>query len=163
MPRGELETPDTEAAWAQLSEWELAAIREVDQDRLRVERSRVAAWVAERITEPTSSTWNRFRDWERLTRRMMRAWAPDGYYVIEEYINDLEIRDALEDVVGSLDSDTLRGLLTVLDERFIAHTVADGGDELRPHYRYLRSGAELSWIWYRRPISLPWWHTSHSR
>ncbi len=156
MPRSEVETPDTAAAWAELSEWELTAIREVDQARLEVERSRVATWVAERITEPTSSARNRFRDWEGLTRRMMRAWAPDGYYVIEEYINDLEVRDALGSVVGSLGSDTLTVLLAALDERFTDHTVADGGDALRPYYRYLRSGTDLSWIWYRKPTTLPW-------
>ena len=90
------------------------------------------------------------------------AAAGDDYYLIDEYINDLDIRDALEDVRAALPAASQAGfgaLLEQLDQRFKEVTVDDGGDALHDQVSHPAASGMRSldgWWWRRRPIVLPW-------
>jgi hypothetical protein len=158
------ETPATDSAWERLTAGQLAVVSAVDEERLALERSRLPESTARLITEPVYSVRSRARSWERLIVRMENDWAPDGRYVVDEYINDLESRDGLDRIMADrpvLGAGPLPDLLAHLDERFRRRTVPDGGAALRPYYRRLErasaSGGEaLNERWYRRPIVIPW-------
>lgn len=155
MLRRGVETPDTDQAWSELGGAERARVWEIDHFRLEEERARVAPWVAQRLEESTHSVRNRFRNWEYLIRIMSR-WGPGSHYMVEEYVNDLETRDALDADISSADSGILRDLLRVLDEKFFSCTVFDGGHEIESKYRRLTYMHDRTWIWDRRPARIPW-------
>ncbi|XVQ12632.1 hypothetical protein ACQP1W_08775 [Spirillospora sp. CA-255316] len=158
------ETPATDSAWERLAAEQLAAVAAVDAQRLELERSRLPEETARLVTEPTYSVRSRAHYWERLIIRMEHDWAPDGRYIVDEYINDLESRDALDEITAShpvLSTGPLAELLAHLDERFRRRTVPDGGAALRPYAPRMREDAArglspLDQRWYRRPITIPW-------
>jgi len=150
--------PETERVWAGLPADHLRSIAEVDRKELDYQRARVAPRVASQLSEPTYSVRNRFRAWEVLVGKMEAGWPPDGTYYPEEYVNDLTIRDNLEEIVRGFPHDlraTLDGLLESLDARFRRRTVDDGGAALRG-WRRPGDDRELSWWWHRAPPGLAW-------
>ncbi|GGS87529.1 hypothetical protein [Streptomyces violaceus] len=154
--------PESKAVWDELSEPVLEAIARCDAERLEVERSRVAPQVREKITAPVYSVADRFASWERLVRRMEPGWSSDDFYPISAYDNDLDSRDALDEVMRALPAEAGEGglgqLLTRLDARFRAATLPDPERSLRPWVRPTneRPEAELGEWWKRKPVRVPW-------
>jgi hypothetical protein len=150
--------PETERVWPTLSAEDLRLVAEVDQRELAYQRARVAPQVAARLAEPTYSVRNRLRAWEVLVRKMETGWPPDGVYYPEEYVNDLTIRDNLEEIVRAFPAGlrlTLSRLLESLDERFRLRTTDDRGAALRPWTRP-PGDRDRNWWWYRAPPGLSW-------
>ena len=151
--------PQTERVWRALPEEHLRLIAEVDQRELDYQRARVAPRVAAVLSEPTYSVRNRLRAWEVLIGKMEAGWPPDGVYYPEEYVNDLTIRDNLEEIVQAFPADlrtTLIGLLDSLDDRFRRRTVDDGGAALDPWTRSREDARIRNWWWHRAPPDLAW-------
>ena len=137
------------------------ALTTIDAGELKQERARVALRIAERLVQPTHSVGNRLRAWERLSTRLATfGHTEDDYYLIDEYVNDLDIRDALSRLRGQLPvkSRTMFDtLLRQLDQRFRDVTEDDGGEALRWRLNEPASAtAARDWWWQRRPTKLPW-------
>ncbi|MFF4601975.1 hypothetical protein ACFY12_04340 [Streptomyces sp. NPDC001339] len=96
-------------------------------------------------------------NWERLTVRMERDWPPSAWYPASMYVEDLELRDQLEDVIAQLpaeDQQPAREVMEQVDAKYRALTHDDGGENLA-------KAAEVpitdrAWYWYRRPLNPPW-------
>ncbi|MFC7262285.1 hypothetical protein [Streptomyces lutosisoli] len=74
------------------------------------------------------------------------------------YLNDLTVRDSLEEYVEALPQQVaakIRGTLDLLDERYTTVTTPDDGAELSPYWRPLAEGREARWWWLRKPTVLP--------
>jgi hypothetical protein len=151
--------PETERLWATLPAHHLRLIAEVDRRELEYQRSRVAPQIAAQLREPTYSVRNRLRAWEVLIGKMEAGWPPDGVYYPEEYVNDLTVRDNIQEIVQGFPDDlagTLNGLLESLDTRFRRRTIDDGGAALRTWMRPPGEERVLNWWWYRAPPALAW-------
>lgn len=77
-------------------------------------------------------------------QRLAVEWPGGGYCMVYEYINDLTVRDGLEEYCEALQGmarTQLAGALDRLDERFRAVTYEDGGAELGRYWRPLAEGA----------------------
>jgi hypothetical protein len=137
------------------------ALAEIDAHELEEQRASLAPWAAERLMESTRSVGNRLRAWELLSTRLaVFGQTEDDYYLIDEYVNDLDIRDALERLRAQLPAGARTGfdaLLNQLDQRFRAVTEDDDGEALRWRLNELASAtAARKWWWKRRPAKLPW-------
>ncbi|MGC0411490.1 hypothetical protein RKD32_004414 [Streptomyces sp. SAI-195] len=154
--------PQSRAVWNALSPSVREAIARCDAERLEVERSRVAPHIREKMTVPVYSVADRFASWERLVRRLEPGWDCDDFYPISAYDNDLDSRDALDQVMRALPTEAGEGplgeLLDRLDTRFRAATVPDPELSLRPWVRPTteRPEEELGEWWKRKPVRVPW-------
>lgn len=133
----------------------------IDAYELAQERARVAPWIAERLTQPSRGVGKRLRAWERLGARLaVFDQTADDYYLIDEYVNDLDIRDALERLSAQLPAESrpvFDNLLHQLDQRFRDVTEEDGGEALRWRLNEPATATALRpWWWQRRPTKLPW-------
>ncbi|TGA90122.1 hypothetical protein [Streptomyces sp. MZ04] len=150
--------PRCRAVWDALPGSVLAAFARCDTRRLEVERARVAPRLRSAVTAPVYSVAHRFACWERLVGLLEVGGRP---YFIVEYGNDLESRDALDEVMTSLPGER-RGpagrLLAELDARFVAATVPDPSGSLRPWVPlpHGRPPSGLGAWWRRRPLREPW-------
>jgi len=153
-----LPTPVADVYFASLSPAAAEAIAALDEETLREQKARVAPWVAEKLTEATHSVPRRSREWERLTGRILNNWPPDGIYYVDEYVNDLDNRGALERISHVLPSAAAFGaMLARLDDAFREATVDDGGASIA--WRMNESAEDLArrpWWWHRRPVNAPW-------
>ncbi len=152
-------TPDTEEVWQYLSPGILDEIRLIDEEVLAAQRANLSPEVAATISAPTYSLLNRFRYWEELVRNIESDWAERGGYLVDEYVNNLDSRDSIDQVLARLPvtaADALGPLLRELDQRFQQGTTYDGGIELQPWVARLRQGVRLSDCWYRKPRVIPW-------
>ncbi|MFE9704798.1 hypothetical protein [Streptomyces sp. NPDC005930] len=154
--------PQSRTVWEALSPTVLEAIARCDAERLEVERSRVAPHLREGTTVPVYSVVGRFASWERLIRRLESDWDDDDFYPVSAYSNDLDSRDALDQVMRALPEEAGAGplgqLLARLDARFRAATLPDPERSLRPWVRptsELPEG-ELGEWWGRKPVRIPW-------
>ena len=84
---------------------------------------------------------------------------PDGLKP-EEYINYLDIRDALERILDSLQPwprSRFAVVLGTIDDQVKSASVEDGG---AAYASYLGGttphGAQRAWWWNRRPLTIPW-------
>jgi hypothetical protein len=96
--------------------------------------------------------------WEDLIFRMENSWRPSGYYLFDEYLNDLTSRSALSRIVDKAPAGTrgkMSATLALLDKRFLDQTANDGGVELR-RWRGGRPPQILPILWERKPKLLPW-------
>jgi hypothetical protein len=156
----QLATPISDDYFASLDPAGVEAIAAIDEHYLREEKARVASWVAEKLTTPTHSVQRRAQLWERLTVRILQDWPPDGTYLVDEYINDLDTRDSLEETANRLPSPVAAGftaMLTRLDDAFREVTFEDGGESIA--WRLNESRIDLAlrpWWWTRRPHTAPW-------
>ncbi len=154
--------PESRTVWNALSPSVLETIARCDTDRLEVERSRAAPHIREKMTAPVYSVADRFASWERVVRRMELGWGGHDFYPISAYGNDLDSRDALDQVMRALpdkaDEGPLGQLLARLDARFRAATLPDPERSLRPWVRPTTEGPEdeLGEWWGRRPLRIPW-------
>lgn len=156
----ELATPICDDYFGSLDPAEAEAIAAVDERYLREEKARVAPWVAEKLVTPTHSVQRRMRMWERLPARIIQEWPPDGTYLVDEYVNDLDTRDSLEETAGELRptaADGFRAVLARLDSAFREATYDDNGSSIA--WRMNEPAAALEqrpWWWRRRPANAPW-------
>ncbi|MES5824430.1 hypothetical protein [Streptomyces sp. RG80] len=155
--------PETKAVWGELTQPVFDAIARCDAERLEVERARVAPHLREKITAPVYSVADRFASYERLVSGMEPDWSGDDFYPISAYDNDLDSRDALQDLMADLPAEARAGgaldrLLAGLDARFHAATVPDPERSLRPWVRPAkeRPEAELGEWRKRKPVRVPW-------
>ncbi|MFD9607175.1 hypothetical protein [Streptomyces sp. NPDC059970] len=152
------ETPKTDEAWSRLTPSVINSVSRYDACRLKIERSRVAPTIREKITDPVYSVKNLFSSWEHLVRRMESDWQLPGQYPISAYINDLDARDQLQIAMGTLTDEAqaeLSALLAALDARFVHESVPDEAGELRPWLKP-SSGEEPHGFWLRKPRNHPW-------
>jgi hypothetical protein len=153
--------PESRAVWDALPRTTLEAIARCDAERLEVERSRVAPHIRETMTTPVYSVAHRFASGQRLIRRMEPGWDGDDCYPISAYGNDLDSRNALDQVMRPLPEKAegrLGQLLARLDARFRAATLPDPERSLRPWVRPTseRPEEDLGEWWGRRPLRIPW-------
>lgn len=137
----------------------------IDAERLDRERAELAPWAAEKATSASDGVWYQLRAWERLSHRLSVIDPSSSnpyfsYYMIEEFLNDLRIRDDLGALVTSLPEPTRShadALLGAIDEKFKRITVDDGGKAVQDYYVNGFPGIEnRPWYWQRRPIRIPW-------
>ncbi|WP_147341085.1 hypothetical protein [Actinomadura logoneensis] len=111
-----------------------------------------------RADDPTYSVLNCLRFWEILISRMEDGWSRQDYYMVYGYLNDLDVRGAVEAFLDAMPS-SLRAkvgrCVERLDARFRAVTREDGGAELSQYWRPLAEGNEVRWWWTRCPTELP--------
>ena len=89
---------------------------------------------------------------------MEHEWNPSGYYLIDEYLNDLDSRAAIGEAISQAPPELktkLSSLLDRLDNRFVQSTVNDGGAEFSRWKR--RKPTDIpAWLWERVPARIPW-------
>ncbi|WP_169949915.1 hypothetical protein [Microbispora sp. H11081] len=98
------------------------------------------------------------RLWESLVYDMEQQWLEQDFYMVYEYLNDLTVRDGLEEYCEVLSGKLrakFRRAVDRLDERYRAVTYEDGGAELGQYWRPLSERTETRWWWTRRPNDLP--------
>ncbi|MFG2528988.1 hypothetical protein [Streptomyces sp. NPDC048516] len=96
-------------------------------------------------------------NWERLTVRMATDWPPSSWYPASMYVEDLELRDQIDDVIAQLppdDQQRVREAVQQVDETYRALTHDDCGENLAKAAEV--SMADRAWYWYRRPMNPPW-------
>lgn len=147
-----------EDLWSSLGSAGLAFAANVDDERLTIERKRLPERRRHILTSPVYSLRNRFDMWEAMICRMERDWSPSGYYIVDEYLNDLTSRSTLARIVDSAPLETrekMEATLAALDRRFLDQTIEDRGAELG-RWRSARPAEILPFLWERRPKALPW-------
>jgi hypothetical protein len=152
------DNPLTERLWAGLDAGELAHIAAVDAERLEYEREDLAEQFRHNLTAPVYALKNRFAMWETLVHKMGSGWPPDGYYLIDEYLNDLYNRAATATAIAKLPpalQAKLKGVLYGIDEQFNRLTVPDGGAEF-DRWGQRRPAEIPAALWERRPDPVPW-------
>lgn len=156
----QLPTPVADAYFSSLPAAAAEVIAALDAAALHEQKGRMAPWAAEKLIEATNSVSRATREWERLTGRILGNWPPDGNYLVDEYVNDLDARDVLERIKNELPaevSSSLASVLERLDGGFREVTVDDGGASIA--WRMNESAEELArrpWWWHRRPENAPW-------
>jgi hypothetical protein len=109
-------------------------------------------------TEPVHGVLNCLRRWEFLVRRMENGWPAQDYYLVYEYLNDLTVRDGIEDFLEAMPTAVhakFDRCVGRLDARYRDVTHEDGGSELAQYWRPLAEGRETRWWWTRCPLELP--------
>jgi hypothetical protein len=152
------DNPLTEGLWAGLDAESLARIAAVDAERLEFEKEDLAEQFRHNLTAPVYALKNRFAMWETLVHKMGNGWPPDGYYLIDEYVNDLYNRAETASAIAKLPQGLqakLKAVLFTIDEQFNRLTVPDGGAEL-DRWGQRRPADIPPALWERRPINLPW-------
>jgi hypothetical protein len=148
----------TEDLWVTLEPADIEFIDAVDEARLATERERLPENRRTLLTAPTYGLKKRFSMWESLVDSMEHDWAPSGYYLVDEYLNDLTSRSSLSNILTDAPNGTrikLTELLSSIDDRFFVNTIVDDGHELG-QWRENRPSSILPFLWERRPRQLPW-------
>ncbi|MEV7801373.1 hypothetical protein AB0O28_00300 [Microbispora sp. NPDC088329] len=120
------------------------------------ERQELAVLDLQRLVEEKEGMAPEYAAW--AVYDMEQEWPEQDFYMVYEYLNDLTVRDGLEEYCevssGKLRA-KLRCALDRLDERYRAVTYEDGGAELGQYWRPLSERTETRWWWTRRPNDLP--------
>ncbi|WP_219464491.1 hypothetical protein [Nonomuraea rhizosphaerae] len=130
----------------------------LDLQRLAVEREGLAPEYAAQVKEPVYGVLSSLKIWECLISDMEEWSRGQDRYMVYEYINDLTVRDGLEEYCGALSGMARTKLISALDrldQRFRAVTHEDGGAELARYWQPLAEGSETRWWWTRKPNDLP--------
>ncbi|MEU6723093.1 hypothetical protein ABZ917_05185 [Nonomuraea wenchangensis] len=112
---------------------------------------------ATHVEEPIYGVLSSLQWWEDLIDDM-EGWPGQDFRPVYEYLNDLTVRDGLEEYCEALQGTARTKLIRTLnrlDERYRAVTDEDGGAELAQYWRPLADGDETRWWWTRRPNDLP--------
>ncbi|MFD0855670.1 hypothetical protein ACFQ07_25740, partial [Actinomadura adrarensis] len=127
---------ETERLARSLAPGEIDTLGVLDLQRLALENSRRTF----QADEPTYGVLACLRHWEVLVRRMEAEWPRQDYYMVYEYLNDLTIRDLIEEFLDGMPPGLRRKVAVVvrrLDSRFRDVTFEDGGAELGQYWRAL--------------------------
>jgi hypothetical protein len=149
-----------------------AAFAEADAAELDDQRTRVAPHVAAKMTEATYSLRRCLWLWEGIAIIVSGEMPADHdqWFMLEEYVNLLVMRDDLEERCEALPKkarDSYRSVLDKIDKKFRDATIDDGGEAvgmfggLNPQSgKLLKDKPELlaskPWWWHRRPEPLLW-------
>ncbi|MFI9848395.1 hypothetical protein ACIHFD_66100 [Nonomuraea sp. NPDC051941] len=147
-----------EALAGSLTPDERQMLSALDLQRLALEKEGLAPEHAAQVEEPIYGVLSSLKVWECLINEMEEWSRGQDRYMVYEYINDLTVRDGLEEYCEALRGmarTKLTSTLDRLDERFRAVTHEDGGAELAQYWRPLAEGNESRWWWTRRPNDLP--------
>lgn len=109
-------------------------------------------------TEPIYGVLACLRFWGVLIGHMEDGWRGQDFHMVYEYLNDLTVRDGIEEFMEAMPPGLrtkMRVCLDELDRRYQAVTHDDGGAELAQYWRPLAEGLETRWWWTRRPDVLP--------
>ncbi|WP_157429868.1 hypothetical protein [Actinomadura oligospora] len=109
-------------------------------------------------SEPTYGVLACLRCWEILISRMEDGWPRQDYYMVDEYLLDLGVRDRIESFLSDMPSSLRTKVgrcVERLDTRFRAVTREDNGAELSKYWLPLAEGSEVRWWWTRCPTELP--------
>ena len=145
--------PRTEGVWDGCDQAELEMISAVDLRELGRRGS---------VEDPARSTFSirgRMRSWELMIGKLLADWPPHGYYLIDEYINDLSLRTGLNAMLDQLPpslSVRIWEALHALDGDLWAGTRPDSSCELLQHYSPSQDLSGLAWWWHRVPTVCPW-------
>ncbi|MEV0381933.1 hypothetical protein [Nonomuraea sp. NPDC050643] len=148
---------ETEAFAGSLTSDERQPIRVLDRQRLALEKESMPPERAAQYEEPIYGLLSSLKWWADLIHDM-EEWPGQDFYPVYEYLNELTIRDGLEEYCEALQGTArtkLTSTLSRLDERYRAVTHEDGGAELARYWRPLAEGKETRWWWTRRPNDLP--------
>lgn len=103
---------------------------------------------------------NALAAWESFVTHLISGWPPDGWYPADYYAEDLEYRDAADQLVQTLMPDLAAAMATVLrtlDEAYDLSTICDDGLALSQALGIpAASLAERASHWHRRPADVPW-------
>jgi hypothetical protein len=119
-----------EDLWSSLAFDYLDFVSDIDNERLTIERERLPEKRRHILTSPVYGLKNRFMMWEDLIHRMENDWRPSGYYLVDEYLNDLTSRSTLTEIVDNIPPKTgekMKTTLSALDGRFLDQTTNDRG------------------------------------
>ncbi|MEU8148618.1 hypothetical protein [Nonomuraea sp. NPDC048901] len=131
-------------------------IRVLDLQRLAVKKEGRTPEQAAQAKDPIYGVLSSFAIWEDLINDMEEGWP--GQDFVYTYLNDLTVRDGLEEYCEALQGTAhtkLTRTLDRLDERYRAVTHEDGGAQLARYWRPLAEGNETRWWWTRGPNDLP--------
>ncbi|MFG1961810.1 hypothetical protein [Nonomuraea sp. NPDC049028] len=131
-------------------------IRVLDLQRLAVEKEGRTPEQAAQTRDPIYGVLSSFSIWEDLINDMEEGWPGRDFGYT--YLNDLTVRDGLEEYCEALQGTAhtrLTRTLDRLDERYRAVTHEDGGAQLARYWRPLAVGNETRWWWTRAPNDLP--------
>ncbi|MEU3193753.1 hypothetical protein ABZ686_24705 [Streptomyces sp. NPDC006992] len=160
MPQ-RIHTTRSEVALSSLTEEEFNAIKEWDDGRLRLEKSRVAPQVAARMTIPANSIFHMMREWEIMVVSMEADWNMEARPLLDDYLHALESRAALEkalDELHPLQGETLTQTLDSLDQDFLECTEEAGKTGAGALEKWLDPLPKRppEWLWKRCPRVCPW-------
>ncbi|MDJ1136636.1 hypothetical protein [Streptomyces iconiensis] len=153
--------PQTERAFASLTGSEAEAVRERDDRRLQLEKSRVAPHIAEKMKEPTHSVFRMMKEWELMVEAVAREGDVEPRPLLDDYLFALDTRAGLEEALHDLaprPPGPLAETLESLDQRFLHHTLPDNPTDeatLSPWLTPMERRPPL-WLWNRRPQVNPW-------
>jgi hypothetical protein len=141
-----------------LAEDEKSVIRLLDLQQLKIEQSGIDSKHARSMTEPVYGVFGCLRRWQLLVHCMAHHWPDHDCYMVYEYLNDLTIRDHIEEYLDAMPHHLKAKILSFLagiDEDFTELTDYDGGVELAQYWRPLAQAQEARWWWLRAPTVLP--------
>lgn len=94
-----------------------------------------------------------------MVRRLEAAWPPFGYYLIDEYVNDLSLRSGLTVLLDQLSPGLgirIYPVLNSVDHDLWVATIPDESSEILRHYSPTDDPSLLGWWWRRVPAVRPW-------
>ncbi|MBR7839453.1 hypothetical protein KDL01_39705 [Actinospica durhamensis] len=150
--------PELDKLARSLNADEQAAISLLDLQRLKVEQSRINPASSVQQTEPSYGVFGCLRHWQLLVNRMATAWPDADYYMVYEYLNDLTVRDQVEEYLDAMPeplAEKIHRFVKYVDDTFADLTIHDDGAELSQYWRPLAEGREVRWWWLRTPRTLP--------
>lgn len=150
--------PDLDRLLADLTSEERSTIAFLDLQKLKVEQANLSRGAAAALTEPTYGVVACLRMWTLVVERMEHEWSGVDYHMVYEYLNELTVRDTIDNFVEAMPASLARKVnrvLAAVDRRFKAVTTEDGGSELAQYWRPLAEGSETRWWWTRKPTILP--------
>ncbi|MFJ5972751.1 hypothetical protein [Streptomyces sp. NPDC093060] len=145
--------PLTELLWSRFDARALAEIRKAEHPEL------VDVGLVENCDVSPFSLRGGMRSLELMIGRMENHWIPSGYYLIDEYANDMQTRERVGEVALRLPLDLgreIRGVLDDLDLRLWGLTVPDDEGVIVSQYVPGRDVSRTPWWWRRIPNPAPW-------
>lgn len=145
--------PLTERLWSCFDESAFAEIRVADR------RDLADMGVTQNFDASPFSLRGGMRSLELMIDRMAHGWHPSGYYLIDEYANDMHTRDRVGEVILRLPlhlGREIREVLDALDGRLWDLTVPDLDNQVVSQYFPERDASRMAWWWHRIPSPVPW-------
>jgi hypothetical protein len=158
-PESESEGLTVDAVEVAIPEFPRAAVTKFPEiiKELQLPSEVTDSHLPEGISEDLREVRGLLVNWERLTVRMAANWPPSAWYPASIYVEDLELRDQMADVIEQLSEgkrQSAREALEQIDQAYRELTVEDGGVNLAKAADVPM--ADRAWYWYRRPVNPPW-------
>jgi hypothetical protein len=147
--------PRTEALWESFTESELASVRAGDLLEIAEKGGEFSVELSPFVLR------SRMRSYESLVRDAADEWRSVGYYLIDEYVNDLSSRDAITRACNRLEpflGARIRAVVEELDESLWSATEPDDQRRILGHTCPESGEWAAGWWWRRVPRVIPWPH-----